>query len=228
MVRRRLLIAQVALLAVLAALALPSSGSALSAAFIELTPTGPSPAVMTIPAGMYAVWQNEDTVTHTVAFSNGCSIQVAPGAIGQCTNGFSSVVGNYPYTVDGTDQARIDVSAVGRWVTFTDRRHAIRRGSDLLLRGKLVIAEQSPPAFFGPRMPVTVLARSAHHGPFHRIAVVTAKPLHKRQFPPHSVWRLRVRPRRGTTYIVEANSQPSTGPYWQQAKSKPFRVRFRR
>jgi hypothetical protein len=77
-------------------------------------------------------------------------------------------------------------------------------------------------------MPVTVLARSAHHGPFHRIAVVTAKPLRKRQFPPHSVWQLRVRPRAGTTYIVEVNSQPSMGQYWHQARSKPFRVRFRR
>src|ERR1700759_5056819 len=98
MVLRRL---SIALAATLAVLAVPSSGSALSAAFIELTPTGPSPAVLTIPAGMYPVWQNEGTVPHPVAFSNGCSIQIAPGAIGQCTNGFSSVVGNYPYTVDG-------------------------------------------------------------------------------------------------------------------------------
>lgn len=225
MVRRRLLIA---LLASSAIFALPSSGSALSAVFIELTPTGPSPAVMTIGAGSYPVWHNEDTVAHTVAFANGCSIQIAPGAIGQCTNGFSSVVGNYPYTVDGTAQASIDVGAERRWVTFTNRRHAIRRGSDLLLHGTLAVAEQSPPAFSGPRMPVTVLARSAHQGPFHRIAVVTAKPLHKRQFPPHSVWRLRVRPRAGTTYIVEANSQPAEGQYWQEARSKPFRVRFRR
>ena len=129
MVRRRWLIGQIAFVALLAVLALPSSGSALSAVFISLTPTGPSPAVLTISAGLYPVWINQDTVTHTVTFANGCSIQVAPGGYGQCTNGFSGVVGDYAYTVDGTAQASIVVTAEGRTVTLTARRHTIKRGS---------------------------------------------------------------------------------------------------
>jgi hypothetical protein len=225
MVRRRLLIA---LLASLAMLAVPSSGSALSAVFIELTPTGPSPAVMSIPAGMYPVWQNEDTVTHTVAFANGCSIQIAPGTIGGCPNGVPNVVGNYAYTVDGSAQASVDVTAEGRMVTIGARTHVIRRGSELMLHGTLAIAEQSPPTFNGPRQPVTVLARPARRHAFHRVAVVTAKPARAHAFPPFSVWHLRVRPRARTTYIVEATSQPATGQYWENASSSPFSVRFRR
>jgi plastocyanin len=222
---------QVALVGLLAVLALPSSGSALSAVFVSLTPTGPSPAVLTIPAGLYPVWTNQDTVTHTVTFANGCSIQVAPGGYGQCTNGFSGVVGDYPYTVDGTAQASIVVTAEGRTVTLEARRHTIARGSELLLHGELAVAQMSPPALSGPRQPVIVLARPDGRRSFHRIAVVTAKPHRWRggSFANvHSVWRLRVRPRASTTYVVEANSQPAGGQYWQRARSGPFRVRVGR
>jgi hypothetical protein len=228
MVRRRWLIGQVALVGVLAVLALPSSGLAFSAVFIYLTPTGPSPAVQTIPAGHYPVWVNQDTVTHTVAFASGCSIQVAPGGYGECNNGLPSGVGDYPYTVDGTVQASIVVTAEGRTVTLTARRHTISRGSELLLRGALAVAQTSPPVLSGPRQPVVVLARPDGRRSFHPIAVVTAKP-HRwhggSSANVHSVWRLRVRPQVSTTYIVEARYQSQ---YWQRARSGPFRVRVRR
>jgi plastocyanin len=230
MVRRPLLLAQVALLAVLAALALPSSGSAVSAVFIALTPTGPSPAVLTLPPGGYPVWLNQDSVPHSVTFANGeCSIQVATGAVGQCTNGFSSGVGAYAYTVDGTMQASIVVAAAGRTVTLGATRHTIDRGSSLRLHGKLAVGTGSPPVFQGPRMPVTVLARPDRRHPFHRIAVVTAQPRRSRSpADAHSVWQLRVRPGTNRIYIAEANSQPKGGQYWQRAWSKPFRVRVGR
>lgn len=230
MVRRRWLLAQVALLGVLAALALPSSGSALAAAFITLTPTGPSPAVLTIPAFMYPVWQNQDSVAHTVTFANGeCSVQIAPGAIGQCTNAFATGVGDYAYTVDGTVQASIVLAAVGRTVSLGARTHAIDRGSPVRLHGRLRVQTGSPPAFEGPRQAVIVLARADRHHPFHRIKVVTAKP-HRSQIPgdAYSVWQLRVRPGANKIYIAEANSQPAGGQVWQDAWSRPFRVRVGR
>jgi hypothetical protein len=222
------LIAQFALVGAVI-LAFPSAGSALSAASIALTPTGPSPAVLTIPAFMYPVWVNQDSVTHTVTFANGdCSVQVAPGAIGQCTKDFSSGVGDHAYTVDGTAQGSVVFAAVGRTVTLGARSHRIDRGSVLTLHGRLAVQTGSPPAFQGRRMPVTVLARPDRYHPFHRIAVVTAKPRRSRNpGNAHSVWRLRVRPRARTIYIVEANSQPAGGEYWQQAWSKPFRVDIR-
>ena len=227
MVRRPWLLAQVALLGVLAALALPSSGSALSAVVIALTPTGPSPAVLTIPTFMYPVWMNRDSVPHTVTFANGkCSVQVAPGAIGQCTDGFSSGVGDYAYTVDGTIQASIVVAVDWRTVSLGARSHTIDRGSSLRLRGKLAVGTGSPPVLQGPRMPVTVLARPDRQHPFHRIAVVAAKP-HRSSNPgdAYSVWQLHVRPGANKIYIAEANSQPKGGQVWQRAWSKPFRVR---
>jgi hypothetical protein len=127
--RRRRFSLQLALAGVLAALVFPADGSALRAVAIALTPTGPSPAVLTIPAGLYPVWFNNDTVPHTVVFANGsCSIQVAPGALGQCTNRYGGgYVGEYAYTVDNTFQASIVTVADGRSVSLTARQHTIRR-----------------------------------------------------------------------------------------------------
>ena len=55
---------------------------------------------------------NQDQVTHTVTFTNGqCSVQLAPGARGNCGNDFPiASVGEYPYTVDGTVQGSVIVS----------------------------------------------------------------------------------------------------------------------
>jgi hypothetical protein len=216
---------QVALAGALAALVFPAGGSALDAAFIVLTPTGPSPAVMTILGGMYPVWTNNDSVTHTVVFANGsCSIQVAPGGYGQCPNGFGSgFVGDYPYTVDNTFQASIVISVTNRSVSLTARRHTIRRGKQLRLHGTLHDYDISPPGPGSPQ-PIIVLARHDGHHPFRRIAVVTAK-VHRTPKPLGQLrWQVRVRPRRRTTYIVEANFQPPGGQVWQQAWSRPFRV----
>src|SRR3954465_4379970 len=170
MVRRRWLIGQVALLGMLAVLALPSSGSAL-VAFVPtyLTANGPSPAVQTVGVGAYPVWVNQDSVTHTVVFSDGrCSLELPPGSgfLG-CSTGF--YVGDYPYTVDGTIQASLVVVADWRTVTLRARSHRIHRGSVLTLHGKLAVGSGSPPPFEGPRMPVTVLARPDRHHPFYRI-----------------------------------------------------------
>src|ERR1700754_5210794 len=111
MTRRWRLVMQVALAGVLAGLVFPADGSALDAVFITLSPTGPSPAVVTV-TGEYPVWINHDSVPHTVVFANGsCSIQVAPGGYGQCPNGFGSgFVGDYAYTVDSTFQASIVIA----------------------------------------------------------------------------------------------------------------------
>lgn len=227
MLRHKRSVVLIALLGVLGVLALPSSGAALlSPVPILLTANGPSPAVQRVPAGLWPVWDNQDTVTHTVTFANGCSIRVAPGGEGQCPSHFA--VGQYPYTVDGAEQASIDITPMSRGVTLEARRHGIARGSELLLHGRLAVGFLSPPEFFGPRMPVTVLARPDRHHPFHRIAVLTAKPLRHPAHnlaDVHSVWHFRVRPRAGTIYIVEADSETS---YWQRAWSKPFRVRVGR
>jgi hypothetical protein len=229
MLRRKWLLAQVALLGVLAALALPSSGSALVAFVpIYLTANGPSPAVQTVGVGAYPVWINQDTVAHTVVFANGlCSLQLSPGGREWCPAGFYA--GDHPYTVDGTIPASLVVPADWRTVTLAARSHAIDRGSVLTLRGKLAVGTGSPPVFEGPRQPVTVLARPDRYHPFHRIAVVSALPRHSSNpADAHSVWQLRVRPRAHVIYIAEANSQPAGGQVWQQAWSKPFRVRVGR
>jgi hypothetical protein len=210
-------------------LAFPSAGSALRAVLIQLTPTGPSPAVLTIPAGLVPVWFNNDTVTHTVVFANGlCSIQVAPGAIGQCTNGYGGdYVGDSAYTVDNAFQASIVTVADSRSVSLSGRRHTIRRGSALRLHGRLQDYDLSPPGA-GPEQPIIVLARHDRYHRFRRIGFVTAKlhPTPKSQVHPWGelIWQLRVRPRARMIYIAEANSQPQGGQVWQQAWSKPFQV----
>jgi hypothetical protein len=230
MTRRRLSILLLALLGTVGVLAFPGEGRALSAEFIDLTATGPSPAVLTIGADEHPVWLNQDTVAHTVTFASGCSIEVAPGGYGQCTGGApSGVVGNYAYTVDGTTQASVNIVALSRAVTLTAKRHRFRLGSKVRLHGTLSIAQQSPPTLFGPRMPVTVLARPNRHHPWYRLAVVTARPLKApvTQGNPHSVWQLWVRPHAGTTYRVVANTQPRAGKYWENARSEAYRLLVR-
>jgi hypothetical protein len=226
MVRHCRLIAQAIVIAGLAVLAFPASGSALSAVFIALTPSGPAPAAVTIPAGMYPVWSNQDTVAHTVSFANGlCSIQVAPGATGQCT-GVGFAVGDHPYTVDGTAQASITVTPEGRTVSLGARRHEIKRGARLTLHGLLNLDEGSPPVLPGARtsMRVTVLARPDRRHPFRAVASTRAGRLNAKGFP----WQWHIRPRRTTIYMVQANSQPASGQYWQPAHSRPFKVVVRR
>lgn len=90
-------------------LAFPSAGSALPAlAPIELTPGGPVPSTLTLVDGVteFPVWQNSDTVAHTVTFADGlCSIRVAPGATLGCPIAWA--VGRYAYTVDGSIPASL-------------------------------------------------------------------------------------------------------------------------
>jgi hypothetical protein len=222
MVRRPRLIAQVVLLGALAVLAFPGEGSALRAVVIALTPTGPSRAVMTIPAGLYPVWGNQDTVTHTVVFANGeCSVQLAPGDIKGC-DGFGFPLGQYPYTVDGKVQASVVVVAEGREVTLHAGRNSIRRGAQVKLHGELRIPILSPPVRPAPQ-PVIVLARPDRYHPFRPIEVVRAK-----THGWHLQWELRVRPRTHTIYIVRASSQPPEGAFWQNVWSKPLAVAVRR
>jgi hypothetical protein len=228
MLRRRWLIAQFVLLGTLGVLAFPGEGLALRAAFVLLTPTGPAPTTLTIGAGLYPIWINQDTVTHTVTFANGCSIDVAPGTTGQCTNGLGNVVGDYDYTVDGTTQASVTVVPEWRSVTLKAGRHGFRPGSKVRLHGTLAIANLSPPALQGPRMPVTVYERPPGHHLWYRLRVVMAKPTTKGSFQPHSVWQVSVRPHGRTTYVVVADSQPKAGPYWQDARSGRFGVYPRR
>jgi hypothetical protein len=217
MVRPWRLMTGVALLGVVTVLAFPADGFALRAVVIVLTPTGPTPLALTLPVGLYPVWQNGDTSTHTVVFASGlCSFQLAPGGFGECPIGLP--IGHFAYTVDGTIQASIDVVAEGRSVTLTARSHTIRQGGSLRLHGELSVPILSPPVQPGPQ-PVVVLARPDRHHPFHRIRVVTAI-THRW----HLQWQLRVQPRARTIYIVEANSQTD---FWQRAWSKSFRVTVR-
>jgi hypothetical protein len=221
MLRSCRLTAQIALLGVLAVLAFPADGSALRGVLIVLTPTGPSPSTLTLPAGLYPIWANRDQIPHTVVFANGlCSFQVAPGDVAACPDGWpdNPRLGEYPYTVDGTLAASIDVVPEGRSITLTANAHRIAPGTKLRLHGELDVPILSPPAPPAPQ-PVIVLARHDRYHPFRRFRVVTAT-----AHGWHLNWQLRVRPRTRTIYIAEADSQPAGGQYWDRAWSKSFRV----
>lgn len=219
MVRRRWSIAQVFLFGALIALALPSSGSAFAGYGIVLTASGPSPTVARMPALMYPVWINPDTVTHTVTFADGCSFDVAPSSrtSGKCHDSWAGV-GSHAYTVDGTFQASLNVIPEWRSVTIKAKRHRFHRGSRVRLHGRLEAAFPAP-TIFGPRMPVTLYARRHGQRLWHKIAIVTATPLKKPRSRPYSVWHFWVRPHGGTTYMAKAESEPK---YWKNATAGPF------
>jgi hypothetical protein len=215
------------LIAVAAAtiLAFPSAGSALEGQFpIALTSNGPSPNVANLTAGARSPqWTNQDQVTHTIVFENGfCSLQLAPGEQGSCTNDFFASVGQYPYTVDGTTEASVVVAPNLRTVTLTARSHTIKRGKHLLLHGTLAYGGTGggPPSRYSS-IPVIVLARHDRHQPFQRIAMASE--------PGSSQsggfkWQLSIHPKRTTIYIAKATYQPDSGQFWQNATSKPFKV----
>jgi hypothetical protein len=232
MVRRRWLIVQLALVGVLALLVFPGASSALRPMFvISLTSNGPSPAVLSIPAGLGTVsFSNTDTVTHSFAFASGwCSAELAPDTSRGC--GVPQHVGDYPYTVDGTTQADVVVEAVGRSVSLVAKGHSIRLGSPLTLHGRLeeANANWSPPNAGQPQ-PIIVIARPNQGHPFHRVAVVKASvyPPTKRAPWGELLWHVRIRPRWNMTYIAVASFQPAGGTVWQRTRSKPFRVDVRR
>jgi hypothetical protein len=221
MTRRWRLIAQVAFLGALM-FAFPSAGSAFSGAVVLLTPTGPSPAVLTIPAGMYPFWENHDQVTHTVTFANGlCSFQLAPGAYGQCD--FPLLVGQYGYTIDGTIQASVIVNALPpTTVSLTARSHTLPKATHLRLHGALHPSTCCLPLPNVLSMPIVVLARHDRHHPFQRIAAVRSE----RRTPYGSgfAWRLNLHPKTTTIYIAEVTYQPEGEQGQRQAWSRPFKV----
>jgi hypothetical protein len=222
MTRRWRLIAQVALLGALM-FAFPSAGSAFSGAGVVLTPSGPSPAVLTIPAGMYPFWVNHDQVTHTVTFANVlCSIQLAPGAYGGCN--FPLLVGQYAYTVDGTIQGSVVVNALPpTTVSLTARSHTIPTArAQMRLHGTLNPSTCCGPPIFDLRWPIVVLARHDRHHPFRRIATVRSE---KRRPPGGGfAWQLNRHPKTKTIYIAEVTYQPEGEQGQRQAWSRPFKV----
>ena len=222
MKRRTFLLAQIALVAALSALAFPSASSALATVPIVLTASGPSPADEEIAGAENPIWLNNDTVTHTVAFADGCSFDVAAGAsaVGKCVSSWSSL-GTHPYTVDSTFDGSLTRVPSYRRVTLTSPRHGFRLGSSVRLHG-IVQSHYggAPPGDASAGMPVMVFARSDRFHPWHRIAVVKARPAKTSNWlNHHSVWQLWVRPRGHTTYMVEVNSKPDT---WEQATSRLF------
>jgi hypothetical protein len=230
MARRRWLPAHVVLVGILAVLAFPGEGSALIGPdYISLTSTGPAPAALrTYVVHGPVIFSNTDTVAHTVAFADSsCSGDVAPGAELVC--GVSAQVGDYGYTVDGTTQASVSVAAEPRAVSLTAKHHAFRLGSRVRLHGTLTAyVIGAPPTLQGPRMPVTVFARTRGQHLWHRIATVHSHPFKKPHYPAHSSWVLWVRPHADTTYKVEANSQPRSGQFWENAQSTIFSAYVRR
>jgi len=187
-------------------------------------------------AGGYLLFDNKDSVTHTVVFANGlCSLTVSPGeAVGpgnsvngsehpDCNDNFPFYVGSYAYAVDGKVPGTVDTAPAGRSVTLTARTHKIRRGEQLTLHGRVTWNNQGCDLTAKVPFPVVVLARSNAGQALRQIAVVTVG-----NGPHGDVWQLHVRPGVTTTYIAEANGQLPEGPIWAVARSRVFTVRMRR
>ena len=228
------MIREAALVGVVAALAFPSDGSGLvNSVGVSLTATGPSPTTLKMEAGAYLIFDNKDSVTHTVVFANGlCSLTVTPGeSVGpgnsvngsqhpDCNDNFPFYVGSYAYTVDGKVPGTVDTVAAGRSVTLTARTHRIRRGERLTLHGQVLWNNQCCEFATTLPFPVIVLARYAGSHTFEDIGTITVA-----SSSPRSPWSLKVRPGKAATYVAEANGQLPEGRIWTQAASHPFTVR---
>lgn len=236
--RNWLAIGSGALVGVLAALAFASDGSAYVSSYpVSLTATGPSPSTLKFAAGRYMLFDNKDSVTHTVVFANGrCSLIVTPGeAVGpgnsvngsahpDCNDNFPFYVGSYAYTVDGKFPGTVETVPAHRSLTLTARTHRIRRGERLTLHGKVMWDNNATYLATNAPFPVIVLARYARSHTFKAIATVSMGPVGDAS----GLWHLKVRPGIATTYIAEVNGQLPGGQIWKQARSRLFTVRMRR
>lgn len=225
MVRRRRWIVQLALVGLLAMLAFPGAGSAFVGTYvISLTPSGPSPAVLTTTAGYGMIgFHNADTVSHTVAFaSEGCTADIAPDGTFDCDKPF--YVGHYAYAIDGTSQADVVIKPADRSVSLRARRHAVRLGSGVTLRGTLRMSSLGAPPGCGSPQRIVVVARPYRGHPFHRAGIVDATRCPQQEL----VWHLRIHPRSRMAYRAIASYQPKGGQVWERAVSKTFRIGVRR
>lgn len=159
---------------------------------------------------------------HSVASADGlCTIQVAPDAERQCS---AWHVGRYSYTVDGTFQASITFVPEARSVTVTARTHTVERGAHLRLHGLLEYGTGGQPPQIGfTDMPVKVLARPDRRHPFEQIATAATGKGRGGAWP----WWLDLHPKRTAIYIAEVTYQPGQE-WWQNAASRPFKVRVSR
>lgn len=238
MKRSRLLVVGVALAGAL--VLFPSAGAAyIAPTMVELTATGPSPSALKTYATDLLIFDNQDSVTHTVVFANGrCTLSVAPGQeIGPggsqvlqggqqpaptpagCSHDFTVYAGSYAYTVDGSSQGTIDVRANRRSVSLTAPSHDVRLGAQLTLHGEVHFGGDFGQMVLNAPFPVVIYAR--HGGqPYRRIALLRASG-HTGYF-----WHLTVRPGARTTYLAELRGQGGArGRIWRDAKSSPFTVR---
>jgi hypothetical protein len=228
MVQRRRLILELAIVGVLALFVFPAASSALVQQYVvTLSDSGPSPAVLTMPAGYPLVFSNTDTLKHSVVFADGsCSVEVAAGGEAQCGGNFYPYVGEYGYAVDGTSKAELVVQAIRRTVSLRNTSTTLRPGSQLTLHGRLRDAQFPFPCDAGEPQPIVVIARPYAGHPFHRVAVVRAT--QPRSACDKLVWHVRIHPHSSMTYIAIASYQPHGGRVWQRARSKPLRVHVRR
>jgi plastocyanin len=195
---------------------------------VRLTGTGPSPSNVKMHAGDTLIFDNRDSVTHTVVFANGrCSFTLAPGfeSRGDCNINFSHYVGRYAYTVDGKFPGTVVTTPLRRLVTLTARTHTIRPGTRLTLHGRVSFSCPQPCYVLSGWYHVAVIVLARHDGkhPFRPIATVNTRFL--TEVPGR--WKLKVQPAVTTTYIAKATGQLPQGQVWTKARSRPFTVRAR-
>jgi len=204
---------------------------------VALTGAGPSPSTLTMHAEQGLTFFNSDSVSHTVVFANGlCSLTFAPGQGGPhgpfCDDNFAFYVGIYPYTVDGKFQGTVVTTALRRSVTLNARTHTIRRGTRLILRGRVNPPgwrhHVSNPPGWRTNVSVIVLARHNSKHPYRPIATVNPGLMAKVPGNWKQNWTLTVQPGQTTTYIAKVTAQVPQGQIWTNPRSRPFTVRIRK
>lgn len=194
---------------------------------ITLTASGPSPSTLTAPATSQLIFDNTDSVAHTVVFANGlCSFTVAPQQSSECATDTTFYVGSYAYTVDGRFAGTVVTRPLRRSVTLTAPRHGIRRGTSLTLHGRVSWIDYRP---FSqqPQFHVIVLERQNGSQAFRQITtgrLWSSQPNQNRAGVSFS-WKRKVHPGGTTTYIARVAGYKGV---WSAATSRAFTVRIRK
>ena len=192
--------------------------AALAPVTIHLGAAGPDPITAHLTAGLHAPsWLNETDQAQSVSFTNGlCSITVAAGSRATCQTAFWRYVGRYRYDTNGYSGMLV-VDPASRSVDLTASPRRSRSLSRVTLSGELDYT-----VYLGlpAPQPVVVFARAEGVRQFARIALIKTRLVDEKL-----LWTLSVRPRRTTTYVVQASWQPAGGQVWANARSVPVTVR---
>ena len=183
---------------------------------IKITPAGLSPPSVRVKAEhVLPVWINEDSISHTLSFDEGCKVTVAAGSRHNASCGGRLLkTGTHRYQINELPnvEGQLVVVPNERRVTLRSSRREARVGQPVTFSGTIVVENIafSPP--YGQT--ITLLRRNQDARRFVPIERVVCLPRSCRNY----AWSITLRPTATATYVARIQDKPGSV-IWERADS---------